>query len=88
MERGEIIAAPTLKERVDAAKEHLDRSLEWKGERLGVVEMRRHYTNYFRGLRNVKHFRSKLVTEYDPKILHEIMDELYAYYTSQELAIA
>ncbi len=86
MEGGVIIAPPTLKERVDAAKEHLDRSLEWKGERLGVVEMRRHYTNYFRGLRNVKYFRSRLVTEYDPKILHEIMDELYEHYTSQELA--
>ncbi len=86
LDKGELIAPPTLKERVDATREHLDRSIEWKGERLGVVEMRRHYTNYFRGLRNVKHFRSKLVTEYDPAILHEILDQLYDYYTQDQLA--
>ena len=77
-----------MKERVDAAREHLARSLEWKGEKLGVVEMRRHYTNYFRGLRNIKHFRSKLVTEYDPKILNEILDVILDYYSQTELVEA
>jgi len=86
LEEGKLIDPPTLLERVSAAKEHLERSIDWKGERLGVVEMRRHYTNYFRGLRNVKHFRSKLVREYDPKVLHEIMDELLEYYSAKELA--
>ena len=88
LEEGIIIPGPTLEERVGAAKEHLQRSIEWKGQKLGVLEMRRHYTNYFKGLRNVKHFRSKLVTEYDPSILYEILDELFAYYSSQPIAIA
>lgn len=86
MKDGSIIDPPTLTERVDAAREHLTRSMEWKGERLGVVEMRRHYTNYFRGMRNVKYFRSKLVTEYDPKVLFEILDEILDHYSSVALA--
>ena len=84
-ETGELIPGPTLTERVDAAREHLTRSIEWKGEKLGILEMRRHYTNYFRGLRNVKHFRSKLVTEPNPENLFQILDELQAYYSSENL---
>ncbi len=85
LEDGTIIDPPTLEERVDAAREHLDKSITWKGERLGILEMRRHYTNYFRGLRGVKHFRSKLVTEHDPSVLHEILDELLHHYSQPEL---
>jgi len=85
LEDGSIIEPPTLEERVAAAREHLDKSIEWKGERLGILEMRRHYTNYFRGLRGVKHFRSKLVTEYDPSVLHQILDELLHYYSQPEI---
>jgi nifR3 family TIM-barrel protein len=81
---GTILPPPTIAERVAAAKEHLERSLEWKGERLGVVEMRRHYTNYFRGLRNIKHYRSKLVTEYNPEVLYEILDEILDVYSKPQ----
>jgi len=81
---GTILPPPTIGERVAAAKEHLERSLEWKGERLGVVEMRRHYTNYFRGLRNIKHYRSKLVTEYNPEVLYEILDEILDVYSKPQ----
>jgi nifR3 family TIM-barrel protein len=84
---GTIVDPPTIAERVDAAKEHLERSIEWKGERLGVVEMRRHYTNYFRGYRDIKPIRARLVTEYDPKVLFEIMDEIeYKYADEQAFA--
>jgi len=87
LEDGTIVDPPTIGERVDAAKEHLQRSIEWKGERLGVVEMRRHYTNYFRGYRDIKPIRAKLVTEYDPKILHEILDHIeYRYADEQAFA--
>ena len=48
---------------MEAARAHLVHSLEWKGERLGVVEMRRHYANYFRGLAHFKQHRFVLVTE-------------------------
>lgn len=70
---GEILDPPSIDERVDAAREHLSKSLEWKGERLGVVEMRRHYTNYFRGYPHIKPYRSTLVTSYD---LNELFDTL------------
>jgi len=60
-ETGEIMAPPTVEERVAAARQHLTHSLEWKGEKLGVLEMRRHYTNYFRGFRNIKAWRMQLV---------------------------
>ena len=79
---GEILPPPTIHERVEACRQHLNRSLEWKGEKLGIVEMRRHYTNYFRGYRDVKVFRTKLVTEYNPDVLHEILNELEEYYSN------
>ncbi len=85
---GELLAPPTLSERVDAAREHLRRSVDWKGERVGVVEMRRHYSNYFRGLHGVKQFRSRLVTEYDPAELFACLDELEDHYAGSERAVA
>lgn len=84
---GEILPPPTVAERVAAAKQHLTHSLEWKGERLGIVEMRRHYTNYFRGFRNVKPFRQRLVTEFDPEVLFSIMDEIEEVYSVPELVV-
>ncbi|MBT8234426.1 MAG: tRNA dihydrouridine synthase DusB [Saprospiraceae bacterium] len=85
LERGEIIDGPTLDERIEAVKEHLQRSLEWKGERLGIVEMRRHYTNYFRGLPGIKKYRARLVTEYDPSVIHEILEEIRHKYSQAEV---
>ena len=84
---GQIIAPPTITERVDAARQHLTHSIDWKGERLGILEMRRHYTNYFRGLRNIKNYRSKLVTELNPQPLYDILDEIEAVYNNQELEV-
>jgi len=52
---------PSLEERINTVKRHLDFSIEWKGERLGLIEMRRHYTNYFRGIENFKKFRMQLI---------------------------
>lgn len=80
---GEHLPPPTIQERVDAAREHLTRSIDWKGERVGVVEMRRHYSNYFRGLPNVKQFRQILVTEYDPATLFATLEELEAHYAGE-----
>ena len=86
MKDGSIIDPPTLAERVGAARSHLEKSIAWKGEKLGVLEMRRHYTNYFRGMRNVKFFRMKLVTEPNPANLYAILDEILDHYTSEALA--
>ena len=81
---GELLPPPTIQERVNAARQHLKHSIEWKGERLGIVEMRRHYTNYFRGFRNIKPFRARLVTNYDPNEIRGILDEIEDVYSGQE----
>jgi len=73
---GEICDPATLDERVNAAKTHLQHSIEWKGEKLGVLEMRRHYTNYFRGLPHIKRFRSILVQEHDPVVLYQTLEQI------------
>lgn len=76
MATGELLPPPTTHERVSAAREHLRRSVEWKGPKLGVLEMRRHYTNYFRGYPGIKPFRARLVTEDEPAVLFGILDEI------------
>lgn len=77
---GTHLPAPTLNDRVDAAREHLERSIAWKGDWEGVVEMRRHYGNYFRGLPDFKERRLRLVTERDPRIVLELLEEVRAAY--------
>ncbi|MGB0891864.1 MAG: tRNA-dihydrouridine synthase, partial [Flavobacteriaceae bacterium] len=64
---GEHLPGPTIAERVEMARRHLEMSIDWKGERLGVVETRRHYTNYFKGIPHFKEYRMKMVTSDDPK---------------------
>lgn len=63
MKTGEHLPSPTIEMRVEAAKKHLEMSLQWKGEKLGVMEMRRHYSNYFKGIPHLKEYKIKLVTE-------------------------
>ena len=82
-ETGEILPVPTMKDRIEAARNHLIWSVEWKNERVGVVEMRRHYTNYFKGIHGFKEYKQKLVTTDG---LHQLLDvfkeieEVYADY--------
>jgi tRNA-dihydrouridine synthase B len=83
LKTGELLAPPTVSERVEAARQHLLHSLEWKGERTGIVEMRRHYTNYFRGLRDIKQYRSKLVTSMEVDYIHSVLDEIEEVYSGQ-----
>jgi len=83
-ETGEIMAPPTVAERVAAARQHLTHSLEWKGDKLGVLEMRRHYTNYFRGFRNIKAWRMQLVTQDDPVAVFQVLDQIEDIYTGME----
>ncbi|MFB9861871.1 tRNA dihydrouridine synthase DusB [Rufibacter immobilis] len=76
IQTGELLAPPTIQERIDMCKMHFDKSLEWKGLRLGIFEMRRHYANYFRGLPNVKSYRMRLVQTEDPQEIYAILDEI------------
>ena len=62
LQTGQRLAPPTMEERVEAAKRHLQMAIDWKGEKLGVFETRRHYTNYFRGIPHFKEYRMKMVT--------------------------
>ena len=73
MKTGETLAPPTIADRVEAAKQHLEMSVRWKGELLGIAEMKRHYSNYFRGISHFKEYRMKLVTSFN---LNEIIDTL------------
>ncbi|MFD2575896.1 tRNA dihydrouridine synthase DusB [Haoranjiania flava] len=61
LQTGEHLPLPTIQQRVEVIRHHLKRSLEWKGPVYGILEMRRHYTNYLKGFPNIKEFRSKLV---------------------------
>ncbi len=61
-ETGKHLPPPTLQERVEVARRHLEMSINWKGEKLGVFETRRHYTNYFKGIPHFKEYRMKMVT--------------------------
>lgn len=72
-ETGEMYAPPTISERVEVCKRHLLHGIEWKGELIGIREMRRHYANYFKGISHIKPFRLKLCTSSD---LTEILDTL------------
>lgn len=73
LKTGEHLPKPDLRAKAEAAIEHLEMSVKWKGEILGVAEMKRHYTNYFKGIENFKETRMKLVTSYD---LNEILETL------------
>lgn len=80
---GMHLAAPTMKDRIEAAKNHLIWSMEWKGERVGIFEMRRHYTNYFKGIHGFKDYKQKLVTTDGAEGLMEVfreIEEVYADY--------
>ncbi|OSZ78745.1 tRNA dihydrouridine synthase DusB [Chitinophagaceae bacterium IBVUCB1] len=59
---GEVLAPPTIDERIAACLKHLRGAIKWKGDKLGILEMRPHYSNYLRGLSHVKEYRMRLVT--------------------------
>ncbi len=67
---------PSLHERIQVVRDHLDFSIRWKGDRRGIFEMRRHYSNYFRGLANFKPFRTKLVEALTFQEVSDILDQI------------
>lgn len=73
---GELLPDPSIEERVEIVKKHFNFSLEWKGDKLGIFEMRRHYTNYFRGLHGFKPYRIQLVQSEDPSEIHDLLDTI------------
>jgi len=84
LKTGNHLEPPTLEERIEAAERHLDMSVKWKGEKLGILEMRRHYTNYFKGIPHFKPFRMKLVTEET----YESLKETFQLIKDKKLMVA
>lgn len=87
LNEGTIADAPTLDERIEAVLQHLHRSIIWKGEKLGINEMRRHYTNYFRGYREVKQFRSLLVNAVSYNEVEDITSTMREFYAGEPLLV-
>ena len=81
---GEVLAPPTIEERVEVCKKHLRRSVEWKGPIVGINEMRRHYANYLKGMPNIKEFRGKLVTLKEPQEIEEVLNEIITQYAGYD----
>ncbi|MND41191.1 putative tRNA-dihydrouridine synthase [compost metagenome] len=81
-ETGETLPGPTISERVEVCRTHFLKSVEWKGEKTGIFEMRRHYANYFKGLPNSKDLRSQLVTLNSVYEINAVLDEISETYSS------
>ncbi len=76
LKTGENLSRPNIKDRVDACKQHLKHSIEWKGEVLGIAEMKRHYTNYFKGIPHFKNYRIKIITSNNQEEIESLLDEV------------
>ncbi|MBS1682067.1 MAG: tRNA dihydrouridine synthase DusB [Bacteroidetes bacterium] len=77
---GEKLEPPSINERVDAAKKHVEFSIRWKGPRLGVFEMRRHYSNYFKSLPDFKPFRTQLVEAATAEEVYALLEQVKEFY--------
>jgi len=76
LKTGELLAPPSLEEKIRILRKHLQHSIQWKGEKVGIFEMRRHYTNYLRGLQHIKSYRQMLVEANDSLTIENILDRL------------
>ena len=86
MATGQHLQPPSLEERLDVTRRHLAFSIEWKGERKGIFEMRRHYTNYFRGISHFKPFRQRLVEADSGEEIETILEEILYTFGSKAVA--
>ena len=86
LETGAYAAPPSVQERVQFAKRHLEMAIDWKGETLGVLETRRHYTNYFKGIPNFKSLRTRMVTSNESAKVFEVLNEITAQFSDYETA--
>lgn len=81
---GELLAAPTIADRVAVCRTHFQKSIEWKGNWVGIVEMRRHYSQYFKGINHFKEYRNRLVTVDSAEEIHEILNNVLEHFTVVE----
>ena len=85
METGIHLPSPSIEQRVSVARRHLEMSVAWKGEILGVLETRRHYTNYFRGYKNFKPYRTRMVTSNHSQEIYDILNDVLQKFVPQEV---
>ncbi|MEN9339224.1 MAG: hypothetical protein RIQ62_536 [Bacteroidota bacterium] len=83
---GEILAPPDIEERIRVCQKHLHFALQWKGPKLGILEMRPHYANYLKGLSHVKEFRTQLVHANTLEEVETIFAQIITHYTQTEIA--
>ena len=81
LETGVMPEEPSVTERVNLAKLQLKTSMDWKGDKRGILEMRRHYSQYFKALPDFKNYRMKLVTSMDPDEIFRVLDEINEKYS-------
>ena len=79
---GEILPEPTIEQRLEAVRQHAEWSMEWKGERLGLIEMRQHYSNYFRGIPHFKDFRRKFLEVFTLEEMDQVIAEAADFYST------
>ena len=84
---GEHLPKPGVKERVEITRRHLEMSVKWKGETLGLVEMKRHYTNYFKGIPHFKDYKTKLVTSFDLQEIYDTLDAIEENFSDAVLLV-
>ena len=77
---GEILPEPSLREKVQIARKHLEKSIEFKGDRRGIFEMRRHFVHYFKGLSNFRETRIQLLTAEEPEQINNILNRIETQY--------
>ena len=85
-ETGTHATPPSIEDRVAVARRHLKMAIDWKGEIQGVLETRRHYTNYFKGIPNFKPLRTRMVTSNESAGVFEVFDEIIEHFSAQEMA--
>ena len=76
LKTGKHLSPPAIADRVKACKQHLKHSIEWKGEILGIAEMKRHYSNYFKGIPHFKDYRIKIITSESSEKIKSLLDEV------------
>lgn len=73
---GELLPKPTLEDRLNAVRQHAEWSTEWKGERVGLIEMRQHYSNYFRGVPHFKEYRKQFLEIFTLEEMDALIDKI------------
>src|SRR4030095_14761105 len=81
---GDQLTPPTIEQRVEGIRQHLHHSVPWQGLLSGINEMRRHYTNYLKGLPNIKEYRLKLVTVRSVEEIDDVLNEIIGVYSGYQ----